>query len=308
MENKYKYWMVTILSDKNKSEQYWLPTTEKVLLVLTDFCERFAYQKEYNENAEDARTVHYQMCLTTKIRLRKSTLLKRLAESLAHDIKRIRVDKMEGTWNQAVEYCSKQETQCGPTVFSPGEGIAYKKEDVAFLLDKDKRFRWQNKILEKIFNEVPYIFKTPDDREIIWITDKSGNSGKSKLVKFLACYQPNCIKISFGTANQIRSAVVNAGKKELYMFDIPRTLGQDDNISSILSVIEDVKNGYVCSSFYGSHNQILFNPPWVIVFSNLECPTSAMSADRWTSYYIVDKDLFSDYPHYLPAVRLEEGR
>jgi len=134
-----------------------------------------------------------------------------------------------------------------------------------------------------------------DDRTIIWITDTLGNSGKSKFCKFV-CHTNKCaVKIPFGTATQIRSAVISAGPKKVYFLDIPRTLGDDDSINSIISAVEDIKNGFVTSAMYGKFQTMTFDPPHIIIFSNDPCPVTMMSIDRWERYYINQMNKMLEY-------------
>lgn len=307
-QNKYKYWMVTILSNKNNEKDFWLPREDDVYTVLSELCEKFVFQQEKNENSKDEGTTHYQCCLTTKIRIRKSTLLGRLSAFLEHPVEAIRADRMRGSWNQGIEYCSKPDTKVGRTVFSPGlSEKEYTRTDIDFLSDPDRRYPWQKEILDKIFDKVPTNFKDPHDREVHWITDFEGNSGKSKLTKYLCAYNNNIIKISFGTANQLRSAVVSAGSRKMYIIDIPRTLGSDDSLTSVISVVEDIKGGFISSSFYGTHNQLLMTPPHVVIFSNRECPAQTLSSDRWQHWFIYNKELHkSKVTGFIPSKEYKE--
>lgn len=167
----------------------------------------------------------------------------------------------------------------------------YDYQDVAFLGNPEKRFPWQNTLLEELFDSIPHSLKTADDRTIVWVTDQQGCSGKSKLVKYMCSHNDNTAKLGFGTANQLRSAVVTVGPKKLYIIDIPRTLGEDDSVNDILSVIEDIKNGFVVSSFYGTYTKLIFTPPHIVIFSNSRCPVNKLSGDRWKCYIILEKEL-----------------
>lgn len=287
-ELKYKNWMITILTDKDDTID--LPLKETVRTVFNEEGEKWLFQEEEHENSEKKKT-HYQCCLITKIRKRKSTLLKSLSDALAHPVEYIRVERMAGSWEQAMLYCSKAEGRVGDTIHSASISEPYDFADIKFLEDREKRYPWQNKILDKLFTEVPYSFKVSDDRSIIWITDEQGNNGKSKLLKYICAHNDLCIKLSFGTANQLRAAVVNAGPRKVYIIDVPRTLGADDSMNDILSTIEDIKNGYVVSSFYGNYQKLVMNPPAVIIMSNSRCPINKLSTDRWECYIIKDRDL-----------------
>eukprot|EP00481_Brizalina_sp_1-RS-2013_P001407 TRINITY_DN3518_c0_g1_i1.p1 TRINITY_DN3518_c0_g1~~TRINITY_DN3518_c0_g1_i1.p1 ORF type:complete len:107 (+),score=12.12 TRINITY_DN3518_c0_g1_i1:404-724(+) len=84
----------------------------------------------------------------------------------------------------------------------------------------------------------------------------------------------------------------------MYIIDIPRTLGEDDSIMSIISVIEHIKDGYMVSSMYGKYQTLTMEPPHVIVFANMPCPRGLMSLDRWDCYNIDSetKTLIDAYP------------
>lgn len=289
MELKYKNWMVTILSDKEGTLR--LPDKHDVKALFDEIAEKWVYQEETHENAEIAKT-HYQCCISTKIRTRQMTLLKKLSESLSHPIERIRVDRMIGTWDQAYIYCSKEDTRVGSTEYSVGLENSYKYEDIALLEDPQKRFPWQHIILSEFFTEAPYNLTPADDRSIYWITDLQGCSGKSLFTKFLCARNDSIVKLSFATAAQLRASVVGLGARRMYIIDIPRTLGNEDSINDLLSAIEDLKNGFVVSSFYGTYGKLFMSPPHILIFSNRDCPIEKLSPDRWKAFNIVgDKTL-----------------
>lgn len=289
-ELKYKHWLVTIMNDSKGTTP--LPPEDEVRNCFDKCSEKWVFQEEVHENSE-LKTTHYQCCLTTAIRYRKTSLLNKLASELSHPKERIRVDRMKGTWDQATLYCSKEESRVGDTVRSASMQNVYAYEDIAFLKDPSERYGWQNTLLKKLYEQDPHLLKDPDDRTIYWVTDETGNCGKSKLVKYLCAYNDNVCKLSFGTANQIRSGVAALGAKQLYILDVPRTLGEDDSVNDLLSAMEDIKNGYVVSSFYGSYTKLLMAPPALVVFSNLRCPVSKLSQDRWKCFLIKeDKELY----------------
>jgi len=63
-------------------------------------------------------------------------------------------------------------------------------------------------------------------------------------------------------------------------------MGKYDNIDDVLSVIEELKNGYVVTHMYGSDRKLLCKPPHVIISTNTELDYSKLSADRWEVYKI----------------------
>lgn len=294
-ELKYKSWMVTIMTDK--SDKVDLPSKEDVTNILNEESEKWLFQEEQNENAEVEGKTHYQCCMVTKIRKRKMTLLKYLSDSLNHPIDYIRVERMKGTWEQAMLYCSKTEGRVGSTVKSATISVEYDFSDIKLLDDQARRYPWQNELLDRLFESPPFGFKIDGDvdRQIIWIHDEKGNSGKSKIVKWVCVNNDLCVKISFGTANQLRAAVISAGPRRLYLLDVPRTLGTDDSMNDVYTLLEDLKNGYIVSSFYGNYSKLVMAPPLVVVFSNKRCPVDKLSSDRWLCYTIIGKELMYSF-------------
>ena len=164
-------------------------------------------------------------------------------------------------------YCMKEDTRvAGPWADRP----IYRGQDLVCM---SKPFPWQKDIIERI--ACP-----PNDRDIIWINDAGGNVGKSKLVKYLK-YKKLAVKIPMGNATQLKTNVIAQGASRCYVIDIPRTVGSTEKMSDLISAIEEVKNGDVTSAMYGKVQELLMQPPHVIVFSNQPPPYGLMSADRW---------------------------
>lgn len=293
-ENKYKTWVMTW----NSLDDGELISESILKKILEDSTEEYVFQKEKGETGD---RVHYQGTLRTRIRVRKSTLINMFALCLSNLlyyedipaspvhvgklIQQLTFQPMAGTWQQSVEYCTKPETAIGEPVAS----FVLKKydgSDVNFLKDKTRRYPWQNSLMAELFDETETSIKVADGRSLIWVYDAFGNSGKSKLVKYVCINNTNSIKVAFGTAGQLRSSVISAGPRDLYFIDMPRTLGDDDSIESLIAVLEDVLNGFVCTNFHGKYSQLVMTPPHIVVFSNQHPPLGMMSEDRWKSYRI----------------------
>lgn len=102
-------------------------------------------------------------------------------------------------------------------------------------------------------------------------------------------------KLSYGTAGQLRSACIHADIKKLYVVDLPRVSGRDNNIRELISVIKDLKNGFVLSSYYGQSKDLLMNPPFVFIFTNRPIPENTLSADRWVSIQVTEDYKVADF-------------
>lgn len=294
-QNKYKRWVMTIQYGKTmflgSIQENYLPSAEEVYECMKIHAVKYALQKEVTPTTGKD---HYQVCFETKIRKRHSTLLKEIASQLYYcDNSGIQLDRMQGSWDEAVAYCTKEDTRKEGTVpiFSPSILEPYKGSDIDFLADETRRYPWQRELFKILFKEVPNALHDPDGRTVIWITDTEGNTGKSKLVKYCCYHNDSITKISFGSAGQLRSAIVSAGPKRCYFIDMPRTLGTDDSVNNIITAVEDIVNGFVVGNFYGKHSVMMCEPPHVVIFSNKECPEEKLSGDRWRIFYIVDKKL-----------------
>lgn len=294
-DNKYRYWMVTLQIgelDDNSLSSNGLPKKELVESAFTSISEEYVFQLEVTPTSNK---LHWQCAIKLTLRKRKSTLLKELKEILHYkEFAPIQVQRMMGTWPEAIKYCTKADTRSpfddGPC-FSSGTNRPYEGSDIDFLNNVEARYPWQHTLFEILFEDVPFKLNKPNDRDIVWITDEQGNSGKSKFVKYCCYYNKGCAKISFGSAGQLRSAIIHAGSKVCYFVDMPRTLGTDDSLNSIISALEDVLNGFVVSSYYGENKTLLMEPPQVVVFSNQDCPYDKLSSDRWQTYIMHNKEL-----------------
>lgn len=281
-DNKYIYWVFTIQCIKGQT----LPGEQSVVKAMAVLTDKYLFQ------LEKATSLHYQGCCKLRIRKRKQTFLKELVKELKVVDSMVTLDPMMGSWDQAKAYCSKTET----SVTEPFTNeVTYSGKDISLLDDKTLRHPWQDKIINEIISEDKVTIKDSDDRTIIWIEDPKGGNGKSKLVKWCCYNNDNIVKISFGTSSQLRSAIISAGQRRVYFIDVPRTLGSDDSMASLMSALEDLKNGFVVSAMYGKNQSLILDPPHIIVFSNSRCPDKMMSEDRWKKYTInKDKDLI-DY-------------
>lgn len=286
--NKYKFWMVTIFRHDVEEFRKEVPSSTDLGTTFEAICNDFVFQEEKCPST-DRR--HWQCCLKTKIRKRQQTLLNDLTTLLNIDKKYIQVDRMQGDWEQAVLYCSKEDSRIGTTYRFNSGSIPYSGNDINFLSERENRHSWQNFLFDEIFESDARSIKDPDDRTIYWITDNKGNSGKSKFVKYCCFTNNSCAKVSFGSASQLRSGLISTGQKSIYFIDIPRTLGNDDSINNILSAIEDLKNGFLTSNFYGNSTSLLMDPPHIIVFSNMDCPTEKLSSDRWRELCIINYEM-----------------
>lgn len=274
-DRKYKHWVFTWNQEFNSEKLMELES------FLKTFCKSYVFQEEVGEQAGRK---HLQGYFETNIRKRQPTLLSSFAMKF-EDVSNLTIQRMMGTKEEAVEYCTKTETRVSRPR-THGLPKLYEASDLLVFDNSARWYPWQKELMSRLFNKDLTIIE-PDDRTIIWVQDLMGNSGKSKFVKHICYnYQEDTCKLAFGSSTQLRSACITAGARKIYFIDVPRTLGKDDDIFDIISVIEDIKNGFVVTSMYGKHQQLMFDPPHIVVFANVFCPQNTLSGDRLETYEI----------------------
>lgn len=170
----------------------------------------------------------------------------------------------------------------------------YKGNDLIRFENPKDWYPWQNQIYNSLFEKIDEVdvFKKPDPRHILSLVDKRGNTGKSSFFKWLYYkYPKNIGRIGYGSASQLRSSVVNIGKKDLYIIDLSRSKSKNDRQEDLLSVLEDLKSGLITNAMYGSGKTLLMEPPHIIVSSNYNLDYNLLSEDRWEVYEISNKKL-----------------
>jgi hypothetical protein len=119
----------------------------------------------------------------------------------------------------------------GEIFSSSSEVLEYKGNEIRLLDLHNNRHPWQEELLKKFYNEAIEEFVEPDHRRIIWIYDPVGCTGKSKFFKWICVNRPEEVaKLTFGTANQLRSSIISAGPRKCYFLDLPRTISEDDSL------------------------------------------------------------------------------
>jgi len=187
------------------------------------------------------------------------------------------------------EYCMKPESRvAGPWADKPLYRLKYYARDLECM---ENPLPLQKEIIDII--EGP-----PDDRRISWYYDPVGNTGKSKLVKWL-CHKDMAYNVPFGTANQIKSSIIQFGRHRCFVVDIPRTTGSDETLRDIFSALEGLKNGMVQSTMYGKNSVLYLEPPHVIVFSNSLPCKKLVSRDRWAVFEVLRKGAVQQLGPYM---------
>ncbi|AXH76395.1 MAG: putative viral replication protein [Cressdnaviricota sp.] len=155
------------------------------------------------------------------------------------------------------------------------------------LLQQFKDVKW-NKVQTKILE---IISERPDNREVNWIYDEDGNTGKSYLSKYLQLTE-DIYYITGGKQNDI---LYGYEGQEIVIIDLARTYA--DNLEHIYTIIENLKNGMYLSTKYETIQKI-FKVPHIIVMANFRPDKTKLSRDRWN--IINTDDYQEDIPLSLP--------
>ena len=127
----------------------------------------------------------------------------------------------------------------------------------------------------------------PSERQVIWITGRRGNEGKT----WFQCYMES----SFGFNRVVRvdlrikhANICNVLKKralasvDVFLFNDARSVcGEEINLYRIL---EDIKDGQATTSKYDNDVIKFKTPNTVMIFSNQYPRTFKLSSDRWKIY------------------------
>ncbi len=168
----------------------------------------------------------------------------------------------------AKAYCSKKETATGKLWV---KGYKVRGRGPRDPLDGKELYDWQKEIIELV--------KTvPDDRSIYWYWSNTGAIGKTALAKHMIL-KYDAIVLG-GKYKDAYFAIAKRLEKDkdidIVLFNLPRSVG---NIVSY-QALEGIKDGMFFSPKYES-NQVVYDPPHVIIFANCAPDMSQLSEDRW---------------------------
>lgn len=235
-------------------------------ILLNKWC-RGATKYMFQEEIGESGTPHLQgfICFRTKVRPLSIKLSKR-----------IHWEKMKGTVLDNIKYCSKSETKNGDCYY---KGCKPFKEVTAIL--KEDFYEWEVSLLD-------IIQKCDSDRIIHWVYEKTGGVGKSCFCKWLGIHEQAVI--CSGKASDMKYMITQryaqGDSTDLILFDVPRR--RLNHVS--YEGIEEIKNGFFCSSKYETTMTIM-NSPTIVIFANEEPDYQSVSLDRWRVYQIINQKL-----------------
>ena len=134
--------------------------------------------------------------------------------------------------------------------------------------------KWQSEAME--------LFDLPTEREVIWVTDTKGGTGKTFFQKYLISYFGRSRVASMDLRIK-HSDACNVLKKlplptiDIFLFNDGRSQFGEENIR----LLEDIKDGQATASKYDNDNLKFKTPNTVMVFSNGYPNLLKLSSDRW---------------------------
>ncbi len=185
------------------------------------------------------------------------------------------IEKAKGTTEQNLKYCSKDGSYV--STFPPS-----KKDRILaqYPPSLGAWLPWQKHVID-------YVEGTPKPREIMWLWEPVGKTGKTWLARYLLVrYQAI---LGDGQRKDVFHQVVSWMEEHekdptVVILDIPRTRMQYFQYATL----EALKDGIGHSGKYESCVFVFENCPHVIVFSNEPPEESKLSADRWNIVSIAD--------------------
>lgn len=140
-------------------------------------------------------------------------------------------------------------------------------------------YPWQAEVLERCKME-------PNDREINYIIDIKGNTGKSKFAKYM-WFHHQAIFLPWGKTNDLLNYVAKNKDAGIFFFDLSRSKPADWAKDDISAAMEQIKNGMIVNLKYETCGMV-FDPPHIWCFSNQPPNLSSMSRDRW-AFWLIDE-------------------
>lgn len=210
---------------------------------------KYIFGYEVGENG----TPHIQGYIEFKIKTRPIETIK---------IPEIHWEKCKGNREQNITYCSKDRN------YETNFIIREPEEDIKTITELRP---WQSELSKLLLEK-------PNDRNIYWVWEETGNVGKSALCKKL-CVSLGALVCEGKTAD-IFNGIYNYKQEfkrypKIVLIDCPRSnLGYMN-----YGALEKVKNGLIFNSKYES-KMMVFNSPHVVVFANEEPIEGKFSEDR----------------------------
>lgn len=247
---------------------------ETLVTCFKAVCDHYIFQ---HERGATTGYEHYQCYVHTKSKQRPKELIQVIRGLLGDDEDwkgSLNVSPASNAGKQKLKnYCMKEDTRVkGPWMDRPAPPAEYDGQDVQCI--ESSPFPWQKFIMDELK-------KPPKSRTINCVVDPKGCMGKSTLQKYLD-WKGKSIQVPIGTAAQLKTFVCNRGAgPNCYMINFNRCMGKENTYRDVLTVVEDLKVGWVIPTMYGGGKCLRINVPHVWIFCNEAPPRKLLSTDMW---------------------------
>ena len=210
----------------------------------------------------------------------KQCRMKKIFQQLLGDEISFHIELCKATRNANLKYiyAVDKEHQIGWIHYAKGHNVpssycSYKTQNLLWLRDNMKP--WQKEITVKLTST------QPSYRDILWVWEPAGNTGKTYLAKYLHYFHGAII--TGGKSEDMKHAIARWNEiTGHYPVAIIIDLARSDKIfNSGYKAIEQIKNALFFSGKYESGMVASCNPPHLVVFANVAPNFAAMSKDRW---------------------------
>ena len=165
----------------------------------------------------------------------------------------------------------------------------YNGQDLELFKDTDNWYPWQKRFYKYFFTDLGDI--NDNKREILWIFDEDRNSGKSSFLKYLYYHHADKLEtVTYINGPELKRNIINSGPRKLYLIDLSHLNLNQANFDEIglLSVIEELKNGFIVSSDT-NQSSLLMESPHIVLFSNSN--QHSFVSSNLKTFEIKDKNL-----------------
>ena len=135
---------------------------------------------------------------------------------------------------------------------------------------------------------------SPDDRTVMWIYDKSGNTGKSWFQNYIEAYYGynRVFRCDLRIKHKDMCNILqkrSLATVDIFLFNDARSvIGEEQGLYRIL---EDIKDGSAATSKYDNQIIKFKTPNHVVIFSNSMPDRHQLSKDRWQIFQPIDVGL-----------------
>lgn len=243
--------------------------TEKELIgTLGTFCKKWCFQLEKGESDYE----HYQGRFSLMEKKRLTGVKKMFAAYEKMHFSPTSTENRDNTF-----YVTKEDTRIAGPWMNNKETVCIPR-DVAAIIELRP---WQATICE--------MAKTYEQRVVDIIYDPIGAIGKTVLTRYMMVNGLCSILPFVNDFKDMMRMAMCIGSKPCYIIDMPRAINKE-KLYQLYSGIEMLKSGYSYDDRY-EFRQSLFDPPRIIVFTNVLPDMGMLSADRWRIWEVINNCL-----------------